>query len=129
MAESMGLPPAAEIPPEMKARGYITLIRRNWHLLPYDQLLELLGMTPEQLAFSLREDDFLFYKLGALKPKCEPLHYVAPDEAARRRAAEIKQVVEKEFGDGDPSAGRAAIRLPAAVQQAAARLRPKPPAR
>ena len=51
----------------MNARGYVTLIRRNWHLLPYDQLLELLGMTPEQLAFTLREDDYLWIKLGSLK--------------------------------------------------------------
>ena len=72
------------IPPEMKTRGYITLIRRNWHLLPYDQLLELLEMTPARLAFTLREDDFLWVKLGRLKPKCEPLRYHPPDEAARR---------------------------------------------
>ncbi len=98
-AESMGLPPAAEVPPEMKTRGYITLIRRNWHLLPYEQLLELVEMTPEQLAFTLREDDFLWVKLGALKPKCEPLRYTAPDEAAQRRAAEIKRVVEEDFGE------------------------------
>ena len=75
------------------------LIRRNWHLLPYEQLLELLDMTPEQLAFTLREDDFLFSKLGSLKPKCEPLHYAKPDAAAKRRAAEIKQVVAKDLGD------------------------------
>ena len=25
-------------------RGYITIIRRMWHILPYDHLLELLGM-------------------------------------------------------------------------------------
>jgi hypothetical protein len=99
LAESMGLPPAAAIPPEMKTRGYITLIRRNWHLLPYDQLLDLVEMTPERLAFALREDDFLWIKLGSLKPKCEPIRYVAPDDAAKRRAAEIRQVVETDFGD------------------------------
>ena len=98
LAGSMGLPPAGTIPPEMKSRGYITLIRRNWHLLPYDQLLTLLDMTPERLAFALREDDFLWIKLGSLKPKCEPIHYQAPDEAARRRADEIRRVVEQEFG-------------------------------
>ena len=43
----------------MKSRGYITIIRRNWHLLPYEQLLELVQMTPEQLSFALREDDAL----------------------------------------------------------------------
>jgi hypothetical protein len=99
LAASMGLPPAAAVPPEMKTRGYITLIRRNWHLLPYDQLLELVEMTPAQLSFTLREDDFLWVKLGRLKPKCEPLRYRPPDEAARRRAADIRRVVEADFGD------------------------------
>lgn len=98
LAESMGLPPATPVPPEMKTRGYITLIRRNWHLLPYDQLLSLLEMTPERLDFALREDDFLWVKLGRLKPKCEPLRYHEPDEVARRRAAEIRRVVEESFG-------------------------------
>ena len=98
LAGSMGLPPTGAIPPEMKTRGYITLIRRNWHLLPYEQLLTLLDMAPERLAFTLREDDFLWIKLGSLKPKCEPIHYRAPDAAARVRAAEIRRVVEQEFG-------------------------------
>ena len=49
IAESMGLPPAADIPKEQQSRGYITVIRRNWHLLPYDQLLKLLDMTPAAL--------------------------------------------------------------------------------
>lgn len=99
LAASMGLPPPAVIPPEIKTRGYATLIRRNWHLLPYEQLLELLEMTPERLAFTLREEDFLWIKLGRLKPQCEPLRYRPPDEPARRRAAEIRRVVEEEFGD------------------------------
>ena len=98
LAEAMGLPPAAAIPPEIMSRGTITLIRRNWHLLPYDQLLELLEMTPERLDFALREDDFLWIKLGSLKPKCGPIRYCPPDEAARQRAAEIRRVVEKDFG-------------------------------
>src|SRR5688500_2383916 len=99
LATSMGLPPDAIVPPEQRERGYITLIRRNWHLLPYEQLLELLEMTPERLAFALREDDFLWVKLGRVKPKCEPLRYLPPDQAARRRAAEIRRVVEKDFGE------------------------------
>jgi hypothetical protein len=99
LAESMGLLPDATIAPEQRERGYITLIRRNWHLLPYDQLLELLEMTPEQLAFTLREDDMLWYKLGLPKPKCKPLHWRTPNEAARQRAAEIRRVVEEDFGE------------------------------
>ncbi|MFH1923372.1 MAG: hypothetical protein ABIP48_26205 [Planctomycetota bacterium] len=99
VAESMGLPPPDAVFPEMKTRGYISLIRRNWHLLPYPQLLELLEMTPQRLAFTLREDDFLWVKLGRVKPQCEPLSYQAPDEAARSRAAEIRRVVEEYFGE------------------------------
>ena len=99
VAESMGLPPQQPIPAADQERIYITLIRRNWHLLPYDQLLTLLGFSAEQLAYSLREDDFLFSKLGLLKPQCEPLRYLSPDASAKRRCEEIKKFVQDTFGD------------------------------
>ncbi len=50
MALSMGLPRSVPISNTMRERGYITLIRRNWHLLPYEQLLTLLDMSAEELA-------------------------------------------------------------------------------
>ena len=53
IAESMGLPAAQPVSSDLKKRIYITVIRRNWHLLPYDQLLTLLDMTAEELAFAL----------------------------------------------------------------------------
>ncbi len=99
IAKSMGLPPAIPVPIDMKERGYVTILHRNWHLLPYEQLLQLVEMTPERLDFALREDDFLWLKLGGLKPKCEPLRYQPPDEAGRRRAAEIRRIVETDFGE------------------------------
>ena len=99
LAASMGLPPARNVSPHWRTRGYITLVRRNWHLLPYDQLLELLDMPAERLAYLLREDDFLFIKLGSHKPRCEPLAYAPPDEKAAARAAEIRRLVEQHFGD------------------------------
>ena len=99
IATSMGLPGDVTVSGRMTDRGYITIIRRNWHLLPYDQLLTLLDMSAEQLAFSLREDDFLFIKLGSLKPKCARVTYENPNEQARRRAAQIKQIVRQHFGD------------------------------
>jgi len=40
------------------------LIRTELHLLPYEQLLELLRMTPERLDVMLREEDLLWVKLG-----------------------------------------------------------------
>jgi hypothetical protein len=98
LATSMGLPPAQPVQPEWRTRGYLTLIRRNWHLLPYDQLLVLLDLSAEQLDYILREDDFLFIKLGNHKPKCERLTYTPPDAHASQKAAQIRQLVESEFG-------------------------------
>jgi len=99
IGESMGLPEARAVPSVQKNRGYITVLRRNWHLLPYDQLLFLLDMSAEQLAYSLREDDFLFIKLGSLKPSCLPLRYSPPTEEAQKQAAYIRQIVGETFGE------------------------------
>ena len=98
LAVSMGLPRVVSPPPEMRERGYITLIRRNWHLLPYEQLTQLLGITPDELALRLREDDFLYIKLGSLKPRCPRVTYGEPNAAARQRAAKIRSLVERNFG-------------------------------
>ncbi|MHB8974651.1 MAG: hypothetical protein ACYC3X_07805 [Pirellulaceae bacterium] len=98
IATSQGLPADLAVAPEMRQRGYVTLIRRNWHLLPYAQLLELLEITSQQLDVMLREEDFLWVKLGRVKPSCETLRYQAPNAAAQQRAAEIRRVVEEEFG-------------------------------
>jgi hypothetical protein len=99
VAASMGLPPVEKVPEAWRRRGYITIVRRNWHLLSYDQLLTLVDMSAEELAVALREDDFLFIKLGSLKPRCEPVPFHEPDEPTRRRAAEIKTVVLRHFSD------------------------------
>src|SRR5437868_598650 len=60
LAQEMGL----RVPPQVEARwltrGYLTIIRNNWHLLPYEQLLTLLGWTASELAYTLKEDDFLW---------------------------------------------------------------------
>jgi hypothetical protein len=103
MGEAMGLPAPPHISPAQRRRSILTVIRRNWHLLPYEQLLKLLDWTPEQLAYTLREDDFLYIKLGSLKPKCDPIHYQPPHSAAVQREREIAQVVHQAFPDGLPS--------------------------
>ena len=100
VARSMGLPEQGEISPYWRSsRGYITVLKRNWHLLPYDQIVELLGTTREELAYSLREDDFLFIKLGSLKPQCEPLKYIEPTAEQNRRALQIAECVRRELGE------------------------------
>lgn len=98
MGASLGLGEPPVISWDIEQRAFITVIRRNWHLLPYDQMLTLLGWTAEKLAFTLREDDFLFVKLGSLKPQCKPLKWSTPTAAEIARAAEIAAVVREEFG-------------------------------
>ena len=98
MGRSLGLAGPPAIDPEIPRRAFITVIRRNWHLLPYEQLLTLLGWSAEKLAFTLREDDFLFVKLGSLKPQCEPLRWTPRTPAERTRAAEIAGIIREEFG-------------------------------
>lgn len=98
IATSMGLPRTQRIEKEWATpRGYITVVRRNWHILPYEQLLQLLGMSREELKFRLVEDDFLFDKLGKVKPLCDPLHYTEPTDEMRARAREIAKEI-KVFG-------------------------------
>ncbi|NLM77349.1 MAG: hypothetical protein GX173_04575, partial [Ruminococcaceae bacterium] len=67
-AREMGLRVPPKVDDRWLDRGYITIIRNNWHLLPVEQLLELLGWSEEKLAYALKEDDFLWVKLGQLKP-------------------------------------------------------------
>ncbi len=76
LAADMGLPPQGDTACWLQ-RGYITVIKANWHLLPYDQLLQLLGWDADTLAYILREDDFLGEKLGRFKPFCPPVTHVA----------------------------------------------------
>lgn len=98
MAGSMGLPAEEKVAEIYRTRLYLSLIRRNWHLLPYEQLLELLEMTPQQLEYTLREDDFLWVKLGMLKPKCERVVWEEPTAQTRRRCEEIREMIAREFG-------------------------------
>ena len=69
-------------------KGYITILRANWHLLPYEQLLLLLGWSPEKLAYILKEEDFLDIKLGGFKPACTAVTY-------QELTAEQKKQTEK----------------------------------
>lgn len=100
MGAAMGLGTPPVIAPEIRKRAYITIIRRNWHLLPYPQMLQLLDMTAEELAFTLREDDFLYVKLGNLKPDCPPLKYTPPDDATRAAEAVVAERVKTAFPGG-----------------------------
>lgn len=73
-------------------RGYITIIRRMWHILPYEQLLTLLDMDEETLARLLRDEDFLEIKLAS-KPRCECVVWRELSEEERQQTKAIKQIM------------------------------------
>ncbi len=75
IASFMGLGHAAPVTADQWERSYLTVIRRNWHLLPIEQLQALLGWDAQKLEFTLKEDDFFYIKLGSLKPECSSVKY------------------------------------------------------
>lgn len=95
---SMGLPPKRQFSADYLKRIYITVIRQNWHLLPEQQIVEILGWNDAQYRFTLKEDDFLDVKLGRVKPVCEPLRYHPPTAEEKRKAAEISARLKSWFG-------------------------------
>ncbi|TMV45388.1 hypothetical protein FE783_29125 [Paenibacillus mesophilus] len=103
VARGMGLPVPEEADPAWLTRGYITILRANWHLLPYGQLLTLLDWTEEQLAFALQEDDFLWIKMGSLKPAVPPVHYRPLSEEERLETERLRERLSAHF----PPAGEA----------------------
>ena len=84
--DAMGLGPQ-RICPEWLTRGYISIIKAVWNLLPYEQLCDLLDWDADRLAYILKEDDFLGGKLGE-KCHCPPVLYreLIPEEQTRTAA-------------------------------------------
>ena len=95
MAERLGLEPY-RAPTWPSDSMYITVTRRNWHLLPFDQICTLIGKTENQLAFSIIEDDFLWVKLGALKPNSPRLVYEEPSSEQWERIDAIGALIRRE---------------------------------
>jgi hypothetical protein len=100
LGEGMGLGHPPRISSNQWRRSAQTILRRNWHILPYSQLLQLLGWSAEQLAFSLREDDFLFEKLGNLKPHCEILRFTPPDAEVLNWQKRVRSLINEKFPRG-----------------------------
>ena len=92
MAEDMGLDTSIEVSDVWMIRGYITLIRNNWHLLDYEGICRLLGWSSEYLAYILKEDDFLDVKLGNFKSATPKLTVEDLDGDKKARTEEIKKI-------------------------------------
>ena len=70
-----------------------------WHLLPYDQLIELLETDADELAILLREEDFLDIKLQA-KPDCEKLSWKPLSDSDKDALKRIKKSMSALSLDG-----------------------------
>lgn len=94
VAENMGLGEQSELE-YWNERGYITIIKALWHLMPYEQIMEILDWDTNRLSYVLKEDDFLGIKLGGEKPYCEKVIYrdFTPEE--RRREREIRSIMSE----------------------------------
>lgn len=77
--------------------GYITIIKANWHLLPYSQLIEILDTTEEILDYNLREDDFLGIKLGEFNLYCEEVVYHPLTAKQIEKTEEISKIIKENF--------------------------------
>ncbi|MBE7087410.1 MAG: hypothetical protein E7369_03830 [Clostridiales bacterium] len=85
--------------PEFMVKGYVGIIKNNWFLLPYDQLLVLLQKTEAELEYCLKEDDFLGDKLGGYKPYLEPVKYSPLTELEIKETEDIAKRIGKVFID------------------------------
>ena len=96
LAYDMGLPPQKNISKWWESpKGYITVLRRNWHILDYPQILTLLNLDAKTLSERLLHDDFLYEKLGTFKPICAELKYAPPTQIEKQRAREMADILRK----------------------------------
>lgn len=103
LAADMGLQRDDSLVSLWRERGYLTIIRRNWHLLPYEQILALLDWAPEKLAYVLKEDDFLWVKLGMLKPETKPVYYAPLSDEEKQQTVIIRNTISGYFSGDDES--------------------------
>ena len=90
----LGLPGEPAVSNDWLTKGYITIIRYNWHILSCEDICILLGWTKERLAYSLKEDDFLLTKLGYFKPSVQDYQYRSLNEKEKSRTLEICSMVK-----------------------------------
>ncbi len=83
--------------------GYISIIRNNWHLLPYEQIEKLLDISADKLEFILKNEDFLADKLGGYKPQCEEVVYAPLNQNQIEQSLKISKTVkacyDKKYAD------------------------------
>ena len=85
-----------EFNPDWLKKGFVTLIRNNWDLLPDQQITELIGMDEAEYKKLLVEYDFLDVKLGK-KPEIDAIYYSSLSEEQEQATAQIGEFVNSKF--------------------------------
>ena len=96
-ADELGLNPEEPVNAAWEKRGFLTTIRDNWHLCTYEQILILLNISDEELAFILKEDDFMWVKLGNMKPMVDAPQYAPLTEDELQKTKEIAELFKDRF--------------------------------
>ena len=99
-AARLGLDPEESVQEQWTSRCYLSVIRSNWHLLDYGQILQLLDWTPERLAQVLNEEDFFWSKLGRHKPAAGPVIHSELTPLQERETDRIRRLAERYFPPG-----------------------------
>lgn len=97
LACGMGLAEDVYVNPKWRTHGYLTIIRSLWQLLPYSQILQILDWAPEKMAYTLKEEDFFWSKVGMLKPDSEAVFYRPLTEEEEKETARYKAILNTEF--------------------------------
>lgn len=96
-AEALGLNPNEPVNEAWEKRGFLTLIRNNWHICTYEQIMTLLNLSEEALAFILKEDDFMWVKLGEMKPTVAAPVYKPLTEEETKKTEKIAGIMKECF--------------------------------
>ncbi|HBN85032.1 MAG TPA: hypothetical protein DDZ89_14455 [Clostridiales bacterium] len=94
VARLMGLSKQGKMDWAFLKRGYLTIIRNNWHLLNYDQICTLLDITKDELFFILKEDDFMWHKMGNMKPDTGIVVYQPLNEKEKQALQNIGRLMK-----------------------------------
>ncbi len=81
-------------------RGYISILRHVWNILPYEQICELLDWNEDRLEFVLKEEDFLNIKLAGWdnkKTDCQAVYYRPLTSFEKEQTQFIKDIVERQI--------------------------------
>lgn len=99
-AVKLGLPAEPHVNFEWMQRGYLTILRNNWMICTREQILILLDITDEALDFILKEDDFMWIKLGSFKPEVDAPRYTPLTKEQEEQTRAIRRLFTEQFTAG-----------------------------